>query len=391
MNNPSTYVATLTPNGTGAIATLAVVGPHAWEILAPLFRTPRGTQLPEPPPVGTLRFGRLGEAMADEVVLCVRSKQPTLWIECHCHGGREVLRFLTEAIVLRGAVRCSWPQLLLHAQPHSDWSDRLNVECLEALTQASTERTAQILLDQQRGTFRQAIAEVLDAINAGAWEDATGRLEQLAHWIPLGRHLSEPWKVVIAGPPNVGKSSLMNALAGYQRSIVAPIPGTTRDVVTVALAFDGWPIELTDTAGLRSTAEEIEREGVELARQLLAQADFVLWLLDGSAEPIYPSTEEQSLLEQRPGRVLWVVNKADLPALWQPTDMAPMVRVSATTGEGIPELVQRVAAHLVPVAPTIGTAVPISTLWCERIERALESLREGFARQAHTILTQTDD
>ena len=105
----------------------------------------------------------------------------------------------------------------------------------------------------------------------------------LARYAPLGRRLTAPWRVVVAGPPNVGKSSLVNALAGYQRSIVAPTPGTTRDVVTTRLAIDGWPVELADTAGVREATDALETQGVRLAREATAAADLCLWVLDASA------------------------------------------------------------------------------------------------------------
>ena len=108
-------------------------------------------------------------------------------------------------------------------------------------------------------------------------------LEALAARWHVGRHVVEPFRVVIAGAPNVGKSSLANAIAGYQRTIVSPTPGTTRDLVSTALAVEGWPIVLTDTAGLRLAGEDLEGRGIEQARAALAGADVVLWVLDASA------------------------------------------------------------------------------------------------------------
>ena len=96
----------------------------------------------------------------------------------------------------------------------------------------------------------------------------------------LGRHLVRPWSVVLAGPVNVGKSSLINALAGYGRSIVHHAPGTTRDAVTAATAIDGWPVELCDTAGLRPAATPVERAGIERAQERLAQADLAVLVFD---------------------------------------------------------------------------------------------------------------
>src|SRR6185369_14624432 len=128
----------------------------------------------------------------------------------------------------------------------------------DRLAHAPTLRTASILLDQLHGAFERGVTRILDLLATNP-EAAREPLRELARYAPIGRHLVEPWKVVVAGAPNVGKSSLVNALAGFQRAVVSDIAGTTRDVVSVPVAFDGWPVELTDTAGLR------EAEGLEAA------------------------------------------------------------------------------------------------------------------------------
>ncbi len=141
------------------------------------------------------------------------------------------------------------------------------------------------------------LAEIRRLITAADWPAAREAVCQvLARW-PIGSHLVEPWRVVLAGPPNVGKSSLVNALVGYQRAIVYDAPGTTRDMVTAITALEGWPVELCDTAGLRSSREAIEAEGVRLARQAAAAAD-ALVLVFSAQEPW--QADRQQLLDQWP-------------------------------------------------------------------------------------------
>lgn len=365
-----TVVACLTPPGTGAIATLALRGPSAWEVVRGLFRphSRGGRDLPETPEVGRVWLGRLGMDVADEVVLGVKAIAPLPWVEIHCHGGPQVIRLLLEALTGRGARVTSWQdfeRLTAH--------DSLQALAATALAEARTTRTAAILLDQYHGAFRAALTTVLDALRRGEASESRQLLAQLTRHAALGRHLTRPWAVALAGAPNVGKSSLVNALAGYQRSVVSPVPGTTRDVVTTTVALDGWPVELADTAGVRDAVGTLEGQGVERARAAAASADLCLWVLDAAAEPVWP--------EVLPERVLLVVNKVDLPPLWDVSQAAEAVRVSARTGAGIPELCDAIARRLVPEAPPTGAAVPFTPELGECVEAA----------QAHLVAGRTDE
>jgi tRNA modification GTPase len=170
----------------------------------------------------------------------------------------------------------------------------------------------------------------------------------------LGRHLVEPWRVVLCGRPNVGKSSLINALVGYQRAIVHPLAGTTRDVVTAATAIDGWPIELADTAGLRRDGHPLEQAGIDLARQKMATADLLILVSDATQAW---SEDDEALLRSWPKAIL-VHNKADLAPCRAPRP--PGLSTSALTGEGIGELAVSVGTRLVPNPPPSGAPVPFT-------------------------------
>src|SRR5262249_42946953 len=269
--------------------------------------------------------GRLGEpdGAQDEVVLRASGGATPWIIEVHCHGGREVVRLLLDLFATRGLRVCPWPEYLRHLG-----ASDLSAEAAAALAAAPTLRTADILLQQADGPLSAALLAACERLERGDTGGARDVVSGLARWAPLGRHLTRPWQVVVAGAPNVGKSSLVNALAGYARSVVSEVPGTTRDVVTTRLAVDGFPVELADTAGLRAGGGGLEGRGMAVARGRGASADLVLWLLDGSAPPLYP---EPGLADVR-----LVVNKADLPPAWEAPPGLP--RVSATTGQGVAEL-----------------------------------------------------
>ncbi len=291
-------VTLLTPPGRSALASLALTGAGAWDLAARLFRPRSG----RPPAPGHFALGTLGDDLSDEVVLARHGDER---VEIHCHGGREAARLIVETLVRHGAVAGTIT--------HSDLARRM-------LPHALTARTAGILLDQMNGP--------------------TGDPTPFAH---VGAHLTRPWRVAILGPPNAGKSSLVNALAGYQRSVVAPTPGTTRDVVGVLLALDGWPVELLDTAGVRA-AEGLEAEGIAVSIAEAAGCDLCLWVQDATAGWSPPP---EGLTH-----ILTVVNKCDLAA-------GEGLRVSALTGEGLETLAAVIVSALVPEPPPPGAAVPL--------------------------------
>jgi len=366
-----TVVACLTPPGSGAIATLALRGTSAWQIMRSLFRphSRSGRELPKVPEVGRVWPGRLGTDLADEVVLAVKAGDPQPWVEIHCHGGPAVIDLLLETIAARGARVCASSEFQRLAN-----GDDLHTDAGLALADARTIRTAAILLDQYHGAFRTAVQAILDAPVA----EAAQLLGYLARHAALGRHLTRAWEVVVAGAPNVGKSSLVNALAGYERCIVAPTPGTTRDVVTTTMALDGWPVELADTAGLRQEVAALEGQGIELARTAATKADLCLWVLDASVEPVWPDLS--------PERILLVVNKLDLPPAWDLSRAAGAVHVSARTGAGIPELCDTIVRRLVPHVPGPAEAVPFTTELCDAIELAYAHVTAGRIEETRSVL-----
>lgn len=331
-----TRYAVLTPPGSSAIAVFGIVGPGAWSTVQRYFRAINGQPLAAPP--SRPRYGRFGDQHADEVML-VRRRDDAY--EVHCHGGQVVVEWLEKHLRAAGLTRSDWKETadLCHVHHPADY----------LLPHARTLRTAGILLDQARGAYDRAIE--------------SNDPEQLAivrRNADVGRHLIEPWRVCLAGKPNAGKSSLVNALAGFDRSIVSPVAGTTRDALSVFVAFDGWPIELFDTAGLRDTTDDLEVAGIGMAHQALALAELVVWVVDATDQD---HINDQLLQLGDLSRVIVVVNKVDVAS----GPVIPgAVRVSALTKEGLAELVRKVVERLVPFPPAPGDPVPWMPELCDR-------------------------
>ncbi|HEX6071899.1 MAG TPA: GTPase, partial [Sphingomicrobium sp.] len=194
---------------------------------------------------------------------------------------------------------------------------------------------------------------------------------ELREW--LGRPRAEPLKdgvrIVVAGPPNVGKSSLLNAIVGQDRAIVTDVPGTTRDLIEVPLALDGIPILLTDTAGLRETADQVEAIGVSRAQALVDSADVLLWLGTPDDAPDHP-------------RLVRVHSKADLPGRRAPP--AGSLAVSARTGMGLGALSEKIAELAKTLLPA-GDAIALNRRQAEHVEEAARAL-EGASAATDLVL-----
>jgi tRNA modification GTPase len=374
VTSSETIVACLTPPGTGAIAAIGVRGPAAWDIARKLVRRRNSAQaaLPEDAKPGQFWLGRLGGDIADECVVTLKRLAPIPCVELHCHGGQEVVRFVLETLAQEGAVIRTWQEW------QHDTTDELSALAAIALAHAPTTRTASILLDQFQGAFARHRDRLLATLDAGQSDVARQLLVELTRHVAVGRHLTEAWHVAVLGAPNVGKSSLINALAGFQRSVVAPTPGTTRDVVTHLTAFGGWPAELADTAGLRTDTDELEAEGIRRAEATAASADLCLWVLDASAPPVWPDFVHPGLH--------YVINKCDLSPAWNTSDGGAL-NVSALTGAGVPELCEALGSWLVPDPPQPRAAVPFTAELCDACERARKSVETGDLVGARQALT----
>jgi len=321
----------LTPSGRGAVATFLLCDERATGIFLPHWH---GTKsLGKQPHWGRLQLNDAGEC--EEAVVCQTADDA---IEIHVHGGEQVALAIESLFQRHGAVCKTWQEHFTSSTSQRDLALRL-------LPFAPTERTVQILLDQYHGAFDRETTAIEQLSDHEEQQRRRMRLQELAR---LGKHLVEPFRVVLAGASNAGKSSLLNAILGFQRSLVHSIPGTTRDVVSGQTALDGFPVTFFDTAGFRETGDELERQGIDRSLRSLADADLVVWVID--------LTVEES---QRPScpvetNVLFCGNKIDL------VGVPALTGVSALTGAGIEWLLGEVIHRLVPHQPNLGDAVPLA-------------------------------
>ncbi len=397
----ATLVVELTPAGRGAVAVVLVDGPNSLAAVEQSF-VANGKRPLCSAPLQRIVVGRWGSSVGEELVVARRSERQ---IEVHCHGGVAAVRKIVADLTAAGCQEIAWRDWLvshrsrLNIGPKLPLDDAITRAAQIALADAITLRTAAALLDQLNGALSIAIHTTIDWVSRGMWEKAGELIDDLLSRGEFGLHLTTPWRVVLAGPPNVGKSSLINALAGFQRAIVSPTPGTTRDVVTLTTALDGWPVELADTAGLRDTTDEIESAGVRLAKEMLAAADVVLLVHDASqSAALVPKDEYAAMCRSRTEhrRVIDVWNKIDLqPAsIAQRTSSSEIAQsairanlhTSAITGEGIDELITAISRALVPHGPPAGAPIPFTARQIESLVVAGNAIKRRQAAATHEAL-----
>lgn len=346
----------LTPRGRGAVASLRVDGDAA-DVLDTYFTAANGHRA-EQQQVGRIAFGTWGgDEFREEVVLCRVSEQS---VEIHCHGGTACVERILDDLAKGGAH--------LSSQEDSPLG-----EVHQAVTRAMTLRTAAILLRQTRlWAAWLDRAKTLDDCGTIAAE-----VTAILDWQTFGFHLTEPWQVAIVGPPNVGKSTLLNAILGFERSIVFDQPGTTRDVVSARTVVDGWPIVFSDTAGIREATDGIERAGISAAMARADEADLRIEVADLSATNAAART-------QGPG-IIRVGNKADTV----PSDQngAVDIALSALTGDGVETLLDRVAAELVPEVPE-DVCVPVGKHQVNWLREILASCERDELSNVQQLLAQ---
>ncbi|MBE3071255.1 MAG: 50S ribosome-binding GTPase, partial [Planctomycetes bacterium] len=271
--NPSDVFALLTPPGRGGIAVFRCAGPHCEAALRPCFR-PRGRD-PLPPP-GSLACGHVVDADGrpiDEVVLYRAGPDA---FEVNCHGGPAAVAAVAERLAAAGLAQVDADRLL-----EIEGAGPVERAARRALRLARAPLAARILLDQLNGALTAAARRVDADLAAGRTGPAAAGLDALlAAWQACGRHLADPPRIVIAGRPNAGKSTLLNRLAGSDRAITSPAPGTTRDYVEAGAAIEGLPVVFVDTAGLGDARDPVKQDSARRAREQADRAALVVYLID---------------------------------------------------------------------------------------------------------------
>ena len=400
-----TIAAVATPPGEGGIGIVRVSGPDSIPIVERIFHGKK------PLSHGRNRemqygFIKDGEGQPIDEVLAVVMRAPRSYtredvVEIHCHGGMAPLGRILE-LVLMGGARLAEPGEFTKRAFLRGRLDLSQAEAVMDVIRAQSDRGLQLAMEQLRGALGRRVAalrqDLLGALaelearldfpeedippeDRGATCEIINRckmaIEDLLAGFKGGRALREGVRTVILGRPNVGKSTLLNTLLGEERAIVTPIPGTTRDVIEEVVIIRGVPVRLVDTAGIRKGLDEVERLGVERARQQAARADLILLVIDGSV----PLEEgDLRLMGELGGRqAIVLINKGDLPQKTFPEDVkaylpeAPVLKVSLKDGWGLDELKKTIYDEA--VGQSLEGVMVASLRHAEALEEALGAVR----------------
>lgn len=402
-----TIAAVATPPGLGAVGMVRISGPLVGQIADSVLGVrPR-------PRIATLTTFRDADGAAIDQGIALYFPAPRSFtgedvLELQGHGGPVVMDRLLHRVLAAGA-RLARPGEFSERAFVNGKIDLAQAEAIADLIESATATAARLAARTLAGVLSRRVANLVERlihlrtfieaaldfpdedIDLLSDRQVLAQVERLIDETRgliasarQGQLVREGLQVVIAGPPNAGKSSLLNALCGTDRAIVTAVPGTTRDPLREAIEIDGMPLHLIDTAGLRQSADPIEQEGIRRARQQIEQADQVLWVFDGLADPEHRATAEVELPANI--AVTFVRNKVDLTGIKAGRRETPEgieIAVCALTGAGLDAL----RAHLKAVA---GFRGPDGGEFLAR-RRHLDALERTFSHleQAQITLAAT--
>ncbi|WLR48521.1 tRNA uridine-5-carboxymethylaminomethyl(34) synthesis GTPase MnmE [Halobacillus litoralis] len=422
-----TITAISTPMGEGAIAIVRLSGPESVAIAASLFK---GKDLNEVDS-HTMHYGKIidpesGE-MAEEVMVSVMRAPKTFTrediVEINCHGGLVSVNRLLEIVLASGA-RLAEPGEFTKRAFLNGRIDLSQAEAVMDLIRAKTDRAMDVALKQMDGRLsnliqdlRQKLLETLAHVEVNIDYPEYDDVEEMSHEMMeektkevheevtriietarQGKILREGLGTAIIGRPNVGKSSLMNALVHENKAIVTEVPGTTRDVIEEYVNVRGVPLRLVDTAGIRETEDIVEKIGVERSRQVLKEADLILFVLNYGDEL---SEEDEKLFEAiRDMNIIVIVNKTDLEQrldLDQVKEMAgdhPVITTSLIREEGIDQLEQAIGDTFFEGDLDAGDMTYVSNVrhvqLLKQAKQALEDAKNGMEMGVPLDVVQID-
>ena len=401
-----TIAAIATGASVSAIGIVRLSGERAIELADALFRPASGSPMREAAPrtlvYGSL-FTRAGELL--DLCLCTISRAPHSYTgedtaEFQCHGSPVVLRALLDELFALGA-RQALPGEFTKRAFLTGRLELSSAEAVADLIDAESAESAKNAAGQLSGALTArtegvyaALADisahyhaVLDypdediepfrlAEYARTLEDAAAELRAMLSTYERGKLMREGIPAAIIGRPNAGKSSLLNALLGYERAIVTRVPGTTRDTIEEKLRLGGLCLRLIDTAGLRETDDEVERLGVERSRSAMERAELILAVVDGSEAP---TAEDKAILAaaEKAKKAIVVLSKKDLSDSAEIETTLPVVKLSSVTGEGVDALEAAISA-LFPMPDVPAGAILTNARHADAISRALSSVEDAL-------------
>ncbi len=418
--NKDTIAAIATPLGEGGIGIVRISGPDAVRIAGSIFHAPSGRNLSEARShavsYGSIKDPATGE-LVDEVLVAVMHAPKTYTkedvVEINCHGGVMPLK-KTMGLCLSQGARVAEPGEFTKRAFLNGRLDLAQAEAVLDIINAETDASSRIAVDQLKGVFSEEVSglrnDILDILSSieltidfsqadvefpevdavsqrinGAFDN----IDRLMATFDKGVILRQGASVVICGRPNVGKSSLMNALLKHERVIVTPIAGTTRDVIEESININGVKVKISDTAGIIETQDRVEMEGIKRSRKKLEEADVVVFVIDASRELSVKDEEIFGTIKDK--KIVVAANKSDLPSEISKKEVednfgCKVLEISVLKKEGLDGVEDAISDSLFGGDSSIPQGAVVSNIRHKRLlEITAETLKRATGRMGESF------